>query len=68
MSQQDIRLPNGRRIGSIETLANGDMVGRLESGHQVGKYEAKTNKTRLPSGREYGSGNLLSALIMQEQK
>jgi hypothetical protein len=52
-------------VGHIETKSNGEMVAKLASGKTVGSYNPKTDKTKLPSGKEFGKGNLLSALIMQ---
>jgi hypothetical protein len=65
MSNSPIKLPNGQKVGYIETKSSGEMVGKLANGQTVGTYNPKTNKTKKANGQDYGTGNLLSALIMQ---
>ncbi len=67
MSREAIRLPNGHTLGYIETRSNGEVVAKLANGRTVGTYDPRTDKTKLPNGREYGKGNLLAALIIQNQ-
>lgn len=65
MTRQTLKSPNGRMLGYIDTQSNGEMLAKLPTRRTVGKYDPKRDKTYLPTGREFGKGNLLSALIMQ---
>lgn len=58
-----LRDSNGRPIGKITVLSNGNLEGRDANGRLKGKYEPKANVTRDSTGRPVGKGNLLAALI-----
>jgi hypothetical protein len=58
-----LRDSNGRPIGKIKVLSNGNLEGRDANGRLKGKYDPKTDVMRDSNGRPVGKGNLLAALI-----
>lgn len=53
----------GAVIGRVYVIGNGVLQLKSPSGALLGTYDPKTNKTRLPNGAVFGSGNLLMMLF-----
>ncbi|MBI1824343.1 MAG: hypothetical protein HYR80_09565 [Nitrospirae bacterium] len=64
MADQDLRDNAGRLIGKIR-MTGIKYEGRDAAGRLKGTYDPKSNDTRDASGKLFGKGNLLSALITQ---
>ena len=63
MADQELRDGNGKLIGRIKTLSNGKLEIRNPTGRFCGSYDPKSNETRDHTGRLFGKGNLLDALL-----
>ena len=62
----DIRDKHGVKIGSIETRSDGLKIARSRSGRKLGEYNEDIDVTFDADGRRYGTGDLLSALIAED--
>jgi hypothetical protein len=63
---QTLKDPSGRTLGIIRMTGKGKWSAYSPSGKWLGYYEEKYDKTYLPSGRTFGIGNQLPALILME--
>lgn len=62
-SKQEIRAFNGKLIGTIYTLFNGDQEARDFYGRCVGKYDHEYDVTRDFYGRVIAKGNALAMTL-----
>ncbi|MBQ3419866.1 MAG: hypothetical protein IJH31_07030 [Erysipelotrichaceae bacterium] len=67
MERQEIREPNGRIVGFLETLDNGDIQARVIDGRIVGFYRKASNTTIDISGRIIARGNIVASLIWENK-
>ena len=63
MASHVLRDSTGRRIGEIETQHDGRQVIRDATDRRLGEYDPRSDVTRDISGRRFGQGNLLTALL-----
>lgn len=63
INRQPIRAFNGRTIGYIDTLPNGDKEIRDSSGRYLGKYDKKLDTTKDYAGRLLYRGDQSSMLL-----
>lgn len=67
MERQEIREPNGRIVGFLETLDNGDIQARVFNGRIVGFYRKASNTTTDFLGRIIARGNIVVSLIWENK-
>ena len=63
MAEQILRDGRGMMIGKILTRADGSMIIYDSRGMIKGNYNPKSNITRDSSGKNVGTGNLLTMLL-----
>lgn len=63
ISRQAIRSFNGRTLGYIDTLPNGDKEIRDSSGRYLGKYDKRLDVTKDYAGRLLYRGDQSSMLL-----
>ena len=62
-NREAIRFSNGRILGYIDTLPNGDKEVRDSSGRYLGKYDKHMNVTKDYAGRLLYRGDQSSMLL-----
>lgn len=67
MTNQILRDSRGAKIGEIQE-SGGKLIIRDSRGSKRGEYDPKSNKTRDSRGAIFGTGNLLTALLVVEPK
>lgn len=66
INRQPIRAFNGRTIGYIDTLPNGDKEIRDSSGRYLGKYDKKLDMTKDYAGRLLYRGDQSPMLLVKK--
>lgn len=59
----ELRDANGKLMGTIKKLSNGNVEARNANGKLCGIYETKTGITRDANGKSVGKGDHLARLI-----
>lgn len=68
MGRETIRDNNNRTLGYIDNVAGGKLKATDASFRTLGYYDPRQNKTHDPSYRTIAKGNVLSALIYEQQQ
>ena len=63
MAEEIVRDQTGRKIGTLETRADGILVAKDLFGKKVGEYDPDNDVTREGRGRKVGVGDQLSWLL-----
>jgi hypothetical protein len=63
MADEVLKDDAGRKIGTLQTRADGVLIARDLNGNKVGEYDPANNVTRDGRGRKVGVGDQLSWLL-----